>query len=72
MTPGRPDCFEIRESRATRLVKILSLLTVAMMAVHLVRPLNLPGLRRRADFWKIAAIALAAIGLTVLVRPGSL
>lgn len=52
------------------MTKILSLLIIGMMIVHLIRPLGLPGLKKRADFWKIALAALAAISLTVLVRPG--
>ncbi len=53
------------------MIKILSLLIIVMMVVHLIRPLNLPGLRRRSDFWKIAVVALAAISLTILIRPAS-
>jgi len=49
------------------MTKALSLLILALMAVHLIRPLGLPGLRRRRDFWKLALGALAAISLTVLV-----
>ncbi|MEZ5809882.1 MAG: hypothetical protein R3D45_00580 [Rhizobiaceae bacterium] len=52
------------------MTKILSLVIVAMMIVHLIRPLGLPGLKRRGDFWKIALAALAAISLTVVLRPG--
>ena len=52
------------------MVKLLSLLIVAMMIVHLIRPLGLPGLRRRADFWKIALAAMVAISLTAVIRPG--
>lgn len=51
--------------------KILLLLLLAMMIVHLIRPLGLPGLRRRGDFWKIAVAAFAALSLTILLR-GSL
>jgi hypothetical protein len=47
--------------------KGLSLLILAMMALHLWRPLNLPGLRARRDVWKIAVFALVAIALTVLI-----
>lgn len=50
--------------------KILSLLIVGMMIVHMIRPLGLPGLRKRGDFWKIALAALAMISLTVAIRPG--
>lgn len=49
--------------------KLLSLLFLLMMAVHIMKPIGLPGLRRRRDFWKIAVVAIAAMMLTVLVRP---
>jgi hypothetical protein len=49
--------------------KILPVLLLAAMALHLVRPIGLPGLKRRADFWKIAVIAIVLMMLTVLVRP---
>lgn len=39
------------------------------MIVHIIRPLGLPGLKKRADFWKIALIAIAVMMLTVLIRP---
>ena len=48
------------------LAKILALMLIAMMALHLFRPLGLPGLRRRGDVWKIAVGALIAISLTAL------
>jgi hypothetical protein len=49
--------------------KILSLLLGLAMLLQIVRPLGLPGLRRRADAWKIAFGALVLIGLVALVRP---
>lgn len=52
------------------MTKILLLLILAMMVVHIIKPLGLPGLRRRADFWKLALIALAAVSLTILLRGG--
>ncbi|SEB56040.1 hypothetical protein SAMN05216452_2132 [Nitratireductor aquibiodomus] len=52
------------------MTKILLLLILAMMIVHIIKPLGLPGLRRRADFWKLALIALAAVSLTILLRGG--
>jgi ABC-type branched-subunit amino acid transport system permease subunit len=51
------------------LAKVVSLLLLAAMLVHIIRPLGLPGLRRRGDFWKIALVALAVMMLTVLIRP---
>ena len=50
--------------------KALALLIVAMMALHMIRPLGLPGLRYRRDVWKIAVAALVAIGATVLLSHG--
>ncbi len=38
-----------------------------MMAVHLIKPLGRPGLRKRRDVWKIAMGALVALGATVLL-----
>lgn len=45
------------------MTKLIGLLLILAMAVHLIRPLGVPGLRRRGDFWKIA---LAAFGLWTL------
>ncbi|MCT7376433.1 MULTISPECIES: hypothetical protein [Chelativorans] len=52
------------------MTKILSLLIVAMMILHIIRPLGLPGLKKRSDFWKLAIVALAAIMLTVALSHG--
>jgi hypothetical protein len=48
------------------MAKLLSLLLLALMALHIIRPLGWPGLKKRGDFWKIAVVALAAISLTAL------
>ena len=50
--------------------KALSLVIVALMAVQLIKPLGLPGLRHRRDFWKLAVAAMVAIALTVLASHG--
>ena len=50
------------------MAKLLSLAVILMMVVHLIRPLGLPGLRQRRDFWKLAVIALASISLTVVLN----
>ena len=50
--------------------KILALVIVAMMVVQIIKPLGLPGLKQRRDFWKLAVAALAAISLTVLLSHG--
>ena len=50
--------------------KLLALVILGLMAVQLIRPLGLPGLHRRRDFWKLAVLALAAISATVLISHG--
>ncbi len=50
--------------------KALSLVIIGLMIVQIIKPLGLPGLRHRRDFWKLAVIAMAAISLTVLVSHG--
>ncbi len=49
--------------------KVFSVLIILLMAFHIWRPLGLPGLRRRGDFWKIAIAAMIVFGLDVLLRP---
>ena len=51
------------------MMKILTDLIVILMITHLIRPFGLPGLRRRADVWKIGLLFAVAMGLTVLLRP---
>ncbi len=50
------------------MTKAIGLLLVLAMLVHIIRPLGLPGLRRRADFWKIAVAAIAIWAVTLLAR----
>ena len=68
--PRQPCSLPSLARRSRSLSKILSLIIILMMAVHLIKPLGLPGLKRRKDFWKLALIAIAAIVMTVAVRPG--
>ena len=51
------------------LAKVIALLLLGAMIVHIIRPLGLPGLKKRGDFWKIAVVALFIMMLTVLIRP---
>lgn len=50
----------------TKMTKALSLVFLAIMAIQIIKPLGLPGLRQRRDFWKLALMALAAIAITVV------
>lgn len=47
------------------MTKILPVLLMALMALHIIKPLGLPGLKRRGDFWKIAAFAIFTMALVV-------
>lgn len=49
--------------------KVLPVLMLLVMVLQILRPIGLPGLRQRRDFWKIAVGAIALMMLTVLVRP---
>jgi hypothetical protein len=51
------------------MTKVFSVLFLLAMAVQVIRPLGLPGLRRRADFWKIAVVALLVFALTAALQP---
>ncbi len=53
------------------MTKALSIVIILLMAVQIIKPLGLPGLRRRSDFWKLALGALALISLTVVLSHGS-
>lgn len=48
--------------------KILPVLLIMLMVLHIFRPLGLPGLRRRSDFWKIAVVALAIMALIMGIQ----
>jgi len=39
------------------------------MIAHMIRPLGLPGLKRRGDVWKLAIFAFAIFVVLVAVRP---
>lgn len=51
------------------MAKTVALILGLAMVVHLIRPLGLPGLKRRGDAWKIAALALFSMIVLVSVRP---
>ena len=50
--------------------KALALVIIGLMVIQLIKPLGLPGLRHRRDFWKMAVAALVAISVTVLLSHG--
>jgi hypothetical protein len=51
------------------MVRALTLILGLMMIIQLIRPLGLPGLRHRADAWKLAVFASALILAVTALRP---
>ncbi|MDI7860558.1 hypothetical protein MRS76_01190 [Rhizobiaceae bacterium n13] len=50
------------------MTKFIAIFLLLAMGVHIIRPLGLPGLRKRADFWKIAVLAFAIFAITLMFR----
>lgn len=50
------------------MTKAFSLLIILAMAIQFIKPLGLPGLRKRADAWKLAVAALFAIVLVAMTK----
>ncbi|WP_165699874.1 hypothetical protein [Rhizobium sp. Leaf321] len=50
------------------MTKTISVLLMLAMVVQIIKPLNLPGLRRRMDFWKLALVAFALWSAALLLR----
>lgn len=50
------------------MTKAFSLLMILAMAAQIVRPLGVPGLRKRADAWKLAVAALAMVLLVAMTK----
>ncbi|MGE6742760.1 hypothetical protein ACQKGC_21025 [Allorhizobium pseudoryzae] len=50
------------------MTKLIGLLLILAMIVQIIKPLGWPGLRRRADFWKLAVLAFALWAITLLLR----
>lgn len=51
------------------MVRAISVFLGLVMLVQIIRPLGLPGLKRRADAWKIAALALTLVFVVGMIRP---
>ncbi|UWU13353.1 hypothetical protein [Rhizobium sullae] len=50
------------------MTKLLALVLILAMVIQIIKPLGLPGLRRRMDFWKIALVAFAVWAVALLGR----
>ena len=71
LTPAGASLDEGHASHAipSAVTKALALILSLLMLVQVLRPLGLPGLRRRADAWKLAVLGLAIIIAVAALRP---
>lgn len=51
------------------MAKLVSLFMTLIVIVQLLRPLGIPGLKRRADAWKIVIAAFVVVGLVASIKP---
>jgi hypothetical protein len=51
------------------MTKAISAFLILAMIVQVIKPIGIPGLRRRSDFWKLAVVAFVTWSITLLIRP---
>ena len=56
------------EYRQENMTKLIGLLLLLAMIVQIIKPLGFPGLKRRAEFWKLAIMAFVLWAITLLLR----
>jgi len=61
-------CFTLAQTGKNSVTKVIAVLLLLAMAVQVIKPLGLPGLRRRVDFWKIAIIAFAVWTVALIIN----
>ncbi len=49
--------------------KAVALFMALATFVHIIKPLGIPGLKKRSDAWKIAVFGLFLMVLLVAIRP---
>lgn len=50
------------------MTRLISLLIILAMVVQFIKPIGLPGLKKRSDAWKLAVVALFAIVLVAVLK----
>ncbi|MEF0940617.1 hypothetical protein [Rhizobium sp. BR 362] len=58
----------LAQTEKNTVTKVIAVLLLLAMAVQIIKPLGLPGLKRRADFWKIAVIAFVAWTVALVIN----
>ncbi|MHB0951413.1 MAG: hypothetical protein ACYC10_05765 [Allorhizobium sp.] len=51
------------------MTKAIAAFLILAMVIQLIKPLGIPGLRKRGDFWKLAVLAFVIWSITLLIRP---
>ena len=52
------------------MTKLIALFMAALALIQFIRPLGLPGLKRRQDAWKLAVAGVAVMFLFILLTAG--
>ena len=52
------------------MTKLIALLLAAVALIQIIKPLGLPGLKRRQDAWKLAAGGAALMVLLIVITAG--
>jgi hypothetical protein len=50
------------------MTKALAILLILAMGVQIIKPIGLPGLKRRMDFWKLTLVAFVIWAIALLGR----
>ena len=53
-----------------RMAKLVAIFFALAVAVHMIKPIGLPGLKKRNDAWKLALIGVGAMVVAVVLQPG--
>ena len=60
----------VRHSMVARMTKLIALFMAMLALIQFIKPLGLPGLKRRQDAWKLAVAGVAIMFLFILLTAG--
>lgn len=52
------------------MTKLIAILLAAVALIQVIKPLGLPGLKRRQDAWKLAAAGAALMVVVIIITAG--
>ena len=52
------------------MTKLIAVLLAAVALIQIIKPLGLPGLKRRQDAWKLAACGAAVMIVVIVITAG--